>query len=52
MGCGAQKSINYKHGLKERKIKVKDMETIKRWTHGAIARRRYKKMIQSLTIAR
>ena len=35
----------YKHGMQERKIKMKDVDTIKRWTQGAIARRRFKKMI-------
>ena len=52
MGCGANKTINYKHNMMDRKIKIKDAETIKRWTQGAIARRRFKKMMQSLTIAR
>ena len=52
MGCGANKTINYKHNMQDRKIKIKDAETIKRWTQGAIARRRFKKMMQSLTIAR
>ena len=52
MGCGGNSTIKYKHGMQERKIKMKEVDTIKRWTQGAIARRRFKKMIQSLTIAR
>ena len=52
MGCGGNSTIKYKHGLQERKIKAKDVDTIKRWTSGAIARRRYKKLVQSLSIAR
>ena len=52
MGCGGNSTIKYKHNMQVKKIKIKDAETIKRWTQGALARRRFKKMFQSLTIAR
>lgn len=37
--------------LVERKIKMKDVEMLKKWTKGAIARRRMTKLIQTATIA-
>ena len=46
MGCsGKQQSVKYTHNMKERKILAKDVKTIEKWTQGALARRRFKKLV-------
>lgn len=37
--------------LVERKIKVKDLNTINKWAKGAIARRKFKKLVLTSQIA-
>ena len=45
MGCGANSSKNLG------KISEKDMQVLKKWGKGAVARRRFKKLVQQKTIA-
>lgn len=44
MGCGANSS-------KLGKIPEKDLQSLKKWGKGAVARRRFKKLVQQKTIA-
>ena len=51
MGCsGNQQSVKYTHNMKTRTIKGKDLNTIQKWTSGALARRRFKRLVQMKSI--
>lgn len=50
--CGSNPpSVKYKHNLQERQILVKDVNAIDKWTKGALARRRFTKMVLTKQIA-
>jgi len=44
--------MQYKHGQVVRTIDVRNLGTIKRWAMGALARRQFKKTVQTLAVAR
>jgi len=47
MCCGASnKKVEYTYKMQKHTIKKKDLEVVTKWTHGCIARRRLKKMLQ------
>ena len=43
--------MKYRYDLNDRTIMKKDFETIKKWGSGALARRRFKKLVQTKMIA-
>lgn len=43
-GSGPQ-TVVYTHNMKERKIKTKDLDVLHRWAKGALARRKFVKMV-------
>lgn len=43
--------MKYRHELTDRVISKKDCETIKKWGCGALARRRFKRIVQTKMIA-
>ena len=50
--CGNNSTVQYKHNMKVQQIEQKNIVTIKRWALGALTRRKVKKLVQSITIAR
>ena len=49
-GSGPQ-TVVYTHNMKEHKIKCKDLEILNKWTKGAMARRKFVKMVLVKTVA-
>lgn len=44
--CGsAPQTVTYKHNMQDRKMEVAKLNLIKKWTKGALARRRLLKII-------
>jgi hypothetical protein len=43
--CGTNQTMKYRYDLNDRTIMKKDFETIKKWGSGALARRRFKKLV-------
>ena len=48
-GSGPQ-TVVYTHNLKERKIKTKDLDILNKWTKGAMARRKFMKLVLTKTL--
>ena len=50
--CGSKpQTATYTHNKETRTVPKKDVDTITKWTSGALARRRFKKLILTKQIA-
>ena len=50
--CGSKpQTATYTHNMQARSIPVKDVNTISKWTRGALARRRFRKLVLTKEIA-
>lgn len=49
--CGQRPAkVTYNYNGKAQTVKLKDVDTISKWTKGALARRRFKKIVACKTL--
>ena len=52
MGCGGNnQTLRYRHQMQDRVLPAKQVKSLQKWAHGAVARRRVRKLVQVLSIA-